>query len=541
MPRALAIAILMTTSLCPALAGQRLPREDVVEDIRFFLRTLEETHPDPYSAFRGKMAFKLRAQELLRRVPAEGLTADELRVLIAPFLGTLGDAHTSLRPPAGDRGGTPRSLPIVFRVAADATYIAAATAPYEHLIGTRLTTVQEVPLAELQELARGILPSENEYGAARAAARALRSTRYTAQLFGQELDTLRIRGIDRAGDAVESRISFLPTDAVELARPAQPWPDLEGDNGAIWWRSFDSLGVGYLRLESIEGREAFEEARDRQDLPGYVARYYDRYLHRRPPTSIVSAVAGVPCFTESVTELLTTMRAQGSEYLVVDLRENGGGWSSLMLPLYLFAYGDEYLDHDFPEVWVDVASPQLLALNGWGAVELRAAWGESYEIGDYRRRAPGPSRAGRTDAEYVADLEEFRCGLAERFLALQGRPLHRPTVIVLVDTGTFSAAFQAAHHLQDLGAVLVGVPPSQAGNVFTNVIPVELPNSRLRGSIARSAQIYYPDDAAGGLVMRLDFPMTWDVYARYGFDAHSELRYALDLIAGGRVRGKAER
>ena len=32
-----------------------------------------------------------------------------------------------------------------------------------------------------------------------------------------------------------------------------------------------------------------------------------------------------------------------------------------------------------------------------------------------------------------------------------------------------------------------------------------------------------------------DFPMRWAEYARFGFDPDSELRYALELIAAGRV------
>jgi len=540
--RAAALAIVLSVAVGARAAGQgRLTREQAVEDVRHVVRVLEETHPDPYAAFGGKVAFKLRAQDLLGAVPVDGLTRDELYTLLVPFLGALGDGHTSLRSPAAADGRPTRHLPLAFAVAADATFVAGAAPGHEDLIGARLVAVEDLPLAEFETRASRILPAENAYGVARAATRAVASTRYLHQLLGRDLDTLRLRLQTPTGADVERPIPLLAAGDADPVRPARSWPALGGDSAAIWWRYLDAERVGYLRLGSVVGREAFEDARGREDLPRYVADYYRRYLHRAAPADIDAAVAGVPCFTQSVADLLTRMRTEGAAYLVVDLRRNGGGWSSLGLPLYLLVYGSGYVDHVFPETWVDVASPQLLALNGWAEGDLQAKWGADFEIGDYRRSVSGPPRADRSDAEYAAALERYGCGLADWYRRLEGRPLYTPAVVVLVDTGTFSAAFQLAYHLWHLGAVVLGVPPAQAGNAYTNVVPLELPNSHLQGSVARSVQIYFPGDTARGRTLRPDFPVTWDVHARYGFDEQSEVRYALDLIAAGRVRAPGER
>jgi hypothetical protein len=540
--RLLAVAVVLSlTAGARASAQERLSREQAVEDVRYFLRTLEQTHPDPYSAFGGKVAFKLRAQDLLAAVPAEGLTADALYSLMVPFLATLGDGHTSLRSPVRDDGRPARQLPVVFAVATDATFVAGATAEYEELVGDRLVAVEGLPLAEVERLASGLLPTENASGAARAATVAVTSARYVRRLLQRDVDTLRVLLREPHGTEIEQRIPFVSADAGRPTRPRRPWPALGADSGAIWWRYFDPDRVGYLRLSSIEAQEPFAGARGRQDLPQYVAAYYRRYMHREAPANIDRAIAGVPCFTESVAELLTMMRDKKGAYLVIDLRQDGGGWSSLGLPLYLLRYGNRYLDYAFPETWVDVASPQLLHQNGWTVSDLRTAWGDDVEVGDYRRSVAGTPRAGRTDDEYAKELEKFGCGLADWYRRLGGRPLDEPAVIVLVDTGTFSAAFAMAYDLWRLGALILGVAPAQAGNAFTNVVPLELPHSHLRGSIARSVQIYFPGDTVRGRTLRPDFPMTWDTYAHYGFDAESEVRYALDLIASGRIHVRGER
>jgi hypothetical protein len=106
-------------------------------------------------------------------------------------------------------------------------------------------------------------------------------------------------------------------------------------------------------------------------------------------------------------------------------------------------------------------------------------------------------------------------------------------VVVLTDPGTFSAAFHLAYTLWRLGALLVGTPSAQAGNAFTNVLRIELPNSRLTGSIARSAQLYFPGDRARGEVLMPDQQFEWQDLVRLGFDPNAELLFALELISDG--------
>jgi hypothetical protein len=539
--QALVLALLL--GVPDAVTAQRLSAEQVEQDLRYLVRVIEQTHPDPYSVIGGKLEFKRRAGEMLRSIPPDGATPDGVFELLSPFLADLQDGHTRFLPPAKlvDDSAL-KWLPLRFAVASDGLYVSRTVAGLESLRGHRLAAVEQLPVERLAELAARVVPVENNYGGLRALASSLRSTRYYARWFGARLDSLEVQLESPSGELMKQRLPMLNEGEVaDLDEQGETRLPFDEGTGPIWWRYLEAARVGYLRIASNVGAESFNEARSRQDLPSYVADYYRRYIDREAPTDLDSALAGIPCFTQTVTELLSIMRAGDAEYLVVDVRGNGGGWSSLALPLYLFAFGDEYLDYPFPDLWVDVASPQFLELNNWGSDDLAVHWGPEYGPGDYRFKTKGRARNSGGTAEFIEELRRFDCGLADAFALQGGRPLHRPTVIVLMDTGTFSAAYQLTYVLWRLGAVLVGVPPAQAGNAFTNAVQVTLPNSRLRGTVARSAQIFFPEVKALGRVLRPTFPMTWSDYARYDFDRNAEVMHVLRLIAEGRIPGRGDR
>lgn len=536
----LAILLGLTVTAADPADPRALPREAVIEDIRYFLSTLESVHPDPYTAFGGKVAFKRRARQLIEEVPEGGVDTSGVYRLLMAFIADLGDGHTQLRAPGAAPIFTGKGeLPLGFEVAADAIFVGRARATQRELIGRRLAAVNGAPVQELGRKVRRLVPVENEFGAYRALARHLTNPAGLIALFGDEPDPLPLTLLDAGGKKEEVRIRMADDENEDEAEEwvAPTWEGISAGREPIWWQIIDEGRAGYLGMRSIEGREAFLQARGRSDLHDYVERYYRQFEDREAPADLDAAVNGVPCFTGTVSELLTAMKKRGVDDLIVDLTENGGGWSSLMTPLYVLVYGRDYLDYPFSSTWIDVASPQLLEMNGWSAKELASAWGPDFAVGDYRFQVEGPPAAGKRVAEYAAGLEPMGCGLAALVAGLGGRPLYRPRVTVLVDSGTFSAAFQAACKLRHLGARLVGVPPAQAGNAFTNVLPVRLPRSGLSGSIARSVQSFFPPDSADAEALMPDKVMTWEDYRRHGFDVHAELLEALDLIRREETEG----
>ncbi|KPK62626.1 MAG: hypothetical protein AMS21_07340 [Gemmatimonas sp. SG8_38_2] len=544
------LVILLCAGNIPFLRAQEpVEQTRAMEDLRFLLDVLEETHPDPYSAYGGKVEFKRKAQALLSGIPAEGLTSEGIYELVRPFLSELRDGHTGLVSPSTSSEQTgsrdPRYLPVRFGIAMDAVFITRAVAPFDELIGYRVLAVQGVAIEEVKLRAAQVFPAENDFGAARSLVWVLRSDRYARRLFVEADGRLTMELSSPDGSRMMRSIPFRMTgrEYREAQWVGKRWEGMVQDSAPFSWQLLELENVGYLKVQAMEGREAYEEARsaDRQDLEHWVTRYYGRYMSEPVPEGMNAALGAIPCFTRTVDDLLTAMKEVDSEYLIVDLRQNGGGFASLATPFYLLAYGNEYLDYEFPDLWATVISPRYLEIFGTTIEDLNEDWGTSYQVGDYHLQRPASASESTDLEEYSVGLGRFRCSLAERVLALGGEPLYRPkNVIVLVNPMTFSAGYTFLYRLWHLGATILGVPSAQSPNAFTDATPVKLPSSKLEGWMARSAQVFFPGDWEKGRLHVPDFPMNWEHFGRYQFDAESEVLYALELIASGAI-GDAQR
>ncbi len=521
-------------------AQETLTYTQAVEDIRYAIGLLEETHPDPYSAFGGRVEFGRAAQALLEEVPEDGMNRAELYVLLRSMFGQLRDGHTYISSPPASGSQVPlRYLPVRFGIATDAVFVQSAVRGYEELIGYRLTAVGGMRIEEAAARAAMVRPSENEFAAQRWLLVYMRSNRGARRVFPDIEDELAVQLVAPDGRMTDRRLPYQVERSGYYDGPwvRERWDAVEATPGPFYWQFVGETNVAYLQVRSIVGREAYEELKavGRQDLREQVESYYSRYLDDTAPDEIDAALERVPCFTQTIYELLTTMKERGSEHLIVDLRGNGGGWSSLIAPFLHFVYGDRYFEYDYPSEFVTRISPSYLALNGTTLAEFNVKRSAQFQLGDYLFLKERSLASQMDRAAYAGELEAYGCGLADVFRSLSGRALHSPQVVVLVDPATFSAAYQFMYRMWHLGAKLVGVPSSQAGHAFTDVTPYQLPHSGLEGSVARSAQIFFPEDESQGRALLPDFPMAWQHFAGYGFDEQSEVRYAVDLIAAGSI------
>lgn len=88
----------ITTFLC-SQEEKNFAREELIEDARQLLETLESSHPDPYINGGGKIAFFRRYQEILHSIPQTGLTKSQFYKHLLPFVTSIGDSHTMIRIP----------------------------------------------------------------------------------------------------------------------------------------------------------------------------------------------------------------------------------------------------------------------------------------------------------------------------------------------------------------------------------------------------------------------------------------------------------
>lgn len=82
---------------------------------------------------------------------------------------------------------------------------------------------------------------------------------------------------------------------------------------------------------------------------------------------------------------------------------------------------------------------------------------------------------------------------------------------------------------------MVGVPPAQSPSAFMKVTEFKLPKSGIRGYISNGTQMFISDQPNAN-VYHPDFESSYKVFREYDFDEDTTLRYALDLIEGGRAK-----
>jgi hypothetical protein len=61
-----------------------------------------------------------------------------------------------------------------------------------------------------------------------------------------------------------------------------------------------------------------------------------------------------------------------------------------------------------------------------------------------------------------------------------------------------------------------------------------LPESGIKGMVSQGMQMYMPKDPRAN-IFHPDFEASYSIFATYNFDRETILRYAIDLLASGRI------
>jgi hypothetical protein len=236
------------------------------------------------------------------------------------------------------------------------------------------------------------------------------------------------------------------------------------------------------------------------------------------------------------------MREAGTRWLLVDVRSNDGGNSSMADILVFFLHGKRaLLDVRSARSEVRKLSPLLLepregidlaAISAREAVELRDT---DYDFG---RDYSGSEHVGRVEAVAAFERDVRRMPTFAEAYFSQAPPelpeLER--VVVLCSPFTFSSGYTLMHRLYRTGALIVGTASAQQGNCFGDIVEIRLQHSRLSATVSHKQFLYFPDDPELGEVLPPHFPLDYQTLAAFGFDPHAEILLALDVLeskAGG--------
>lgn len=300
------IAALLSCGLVSAASAQPPPPAPATltaqqwrADLAFLARTLPERHPKPFTKVTREQ-WLAAVGRLDARIPS--LAPDEIAVGFASLVALLGDAHTIAY--ASDMPPGFHALPIRLYWFADGLHVVAATKGNESLLGLPLASVGDIPIRDAVAAVTPTFVHENEALQKTGAASAL-TTVEALHATGLIHDPSQVTlGFESAGAAGETRVTLAPL-ASRQDVPWIRWPDHTGapvplarsrPQSWYWRQRIDSSAVLFIQYNRC------------QDSPGQKV-------------------------ADFVRETLAEIDARPPRAVVVDLRYNGGGSSSLLMPL----------------------------------------------------------------------------------------------------------------------------------------------------------------------------------------------------------------
>ncbi|MDL2212550.1 hypothetical protein LJC72_09345 [Bacteroides sp. OttesenSCG-928-D19] len=492
-------------------------------DLNIFIQYLEETHPDPYTAFGGKVNFKHEAQTL--RSKMEQVTdIHQFREMLTEFIAKLEDGHTFITPAgATNNQEIEKYLPLVFKIATDALFIESASKEYLPYIGSKLLAVNNIPVDVLLHEIRRFGSIENQYGAMFNLCNRLANQKNAQKLLGET-------------SVIELTLQNTKDEIYNLSVNYTEYPDwahyestitIDRDNELLYCKIMEKENVAYLAWNSVVAREVIEDINpDNPQFENMINWAYSAMRKKRPENNN-EAIDNIPELYGTFFSLLKEMKSKKMEYLIIDLRKNSGGMTPLCMPLLYMLYGNDYLNYHSDAQYNRLLSPLLLKKWNLSSIEdYNKSNGSDYSVGDYT--------FGKLFSTFPTT---YHNGIGKQYTEnLHGIPVYKPHVIVLCSPQTFSAAYHFIYYLTEIGhATVVGVPSRQAGNSFMETTAFKLPHTKIEGSISNSVQLMFPGNAEKGKVFMPDFPMMWKDYAKYNFDRNVEILYSIDLINSGKI------
>ncbi|HEX2983374.1 MAG TPA: S41 family peptidase [Ignavibacteriales bacterium] len=527
------------------LYGQQfIPHDKLAQDFDSLVVLLEKTHPDPYMPFGGKMAFHKKALSSRSQIPESGMSKADFYFLLSGFVSKLHDGHTYIDYPIEHDKQEEKILPVKFTIAGDCLFIKEAQAGYEQYLGYRLQGVNGISINDFLEKIQFIEPCENIYGAYSSLRKTLFLKSLTQRLFPGIKNSIDCELLSPSGEKTSTVLTYAEDNkSIKWSSFPSQIKNVQNDSVLFAYQFLDDKKeTAYFIFNAVNAREGFEYMKAyNMDYRNQLNNIYARYCPAQPkPINDDIAIANLPSLTETFWNMLTEMKKADSKYLIIDLRQNGGGMTPITIPTLYMLTGDKYFSY-IPNIeyntlisglWLDKFRMTLEDLNKRN--------GSSYILGDYRfsyfmpqdTTIPVPERR----EDYLNSWAERKQSGTALLRQLGGKSLYSPKIVVLTSPLTFSAAFHYAYMLKNLcGAVIVGIPSRQAGNTGMETTVFKLKNSGISGSISNTYQLFFPADPTPGKTLQPDYLLNWNDYKKYHFDKQMEILYIMDLIKRGEI------
>jgi len=274
---------------------------ELKEDLDFLFKTIEEVHPNMY-AYISKEEFKPLRDELYRQINRP-MTRLEFYKAVAPVVAQLKNGHTFMQPPSGAfaeyirKGG--RLFPLEFQWDGTAVILKSCASGDDLPIGGEVLAIDNQKAREFLVRTARYFPAENKP--------------YNLGLLESGSIFPMFLWLEK-GDAKSMTISSKTMDGVIKEYVVKP-----------------------LSRNEIESQATANETKHTTVTSDKNPNYSYRYIPEQETGLIeFNACADLEKFKEFLVEAFNTIKEQNPGNLIIDIRENSGGDSSV---------GDEFLKY----------------------------------------------------------------------------------------------------------------------------------------------------------------------------------------------------
>ena len=494
-------------------------------DFEYLIEKLIETHPDPYSSFGDQIEF-YRKKKDIELLLSDTLTSDEFIIATNQFLSCLNDGHTYLFLP---NSNDLKKFPLQLKIAANVIFVDNTITEYKNLIGCTIIAINDISIEKCLRKASSFLPSENISGNYYNLVKIITDFQL-AQKFFNCSDEIKISFKDTSKNQFSLIIAY--RDSVNIPKRKSEIR-FDNDNNLLFYSMIGkNKDIAYLKWNSIVCREVVESTY--KNSPDWVQgnlNWAYSYLNEKQTGNIEMDILKIPALYEQFYKLSIKIKKNNSKYLVLDLRENNGGMTSVINPLLYKLYGEKYLNFDFEAEMIRKISPLYLKKIGYNTIDkFNRAYKSNYKMGEYIFGGFGNVYPNLPLKQKREILNNGYNGCGAEYLQ-QTKPLTDIKIFVICSPKTFSAAYHFTYFLKKLGRTkIVGVASRQAGNAFMETTSLTLPETKINGSISNSKQVLFGDTIPAARILKPDYEMTWEDYKKYEFDENSEILRVIDII-----------
>lgn len=380
----LILFIILFPILSSLSAQKEFSKDVLIEDFREYIFFLEETHTDPYYPFGGKIQFQEEVQNLINDIPKKGLNEDDFRKILTTFNSKLRDGHTFIINEQPIEPSAIKKLNLEFKILSDGIVISRS--PNMKVNGMKVVAINEVPIEELLIKIQSIEICENIAGAYLSLVNTLQFRSSVNKLFDHiDADSIMLSLIDNQSKIITETINYVSRENFDaMPNPKSIDIDISRTKPFEYKYIDNDKKIVWFAYNSTYSREVIEfQKKLGQDYKNNLNLLYNIFNLDEVPVDYYEAIKKIPSLTEAFFEMLESMKKNKSTHLIIDLRENGGGWNPINIPTLYMMKGDEYFAYQHKAKYITRLSSQFLQKINTDIEDYNTQNNSKYKVGDY--------------------------------------------------------------------------------------------------------------------------------------------------------------